>query len=46
MATNAIGTQQAWGFIRKPYHIADLIGLLRRTGAPAAETAARAVAEE
>jgi PAS domain S-box-containing protein len=46
MATNAIGTQQAWGFIRKPYHIADLIGLLRRTGAPAGETAARAVAEE
>ena len=46
MATNAIGTQQAWGFIRKPYHIADLIGLLRRTEAPLGETAAQAVAEE
>ena len=31
MAANAVGTQQAWGFIRKPYHIADLISLLRRT---------------
>jgi len=46
MATNAIGTQQAWGFIRKPYHIADLIGLLRRAEASTGETAARAVAEE
>ena len=25
MAANAVGTQQTWGFIRKPYHIADLI---------------------
>ena len=39
MATNAIGTQQAWGFIRKPYHIADLIGLLRRTETSAGENA-------
>ena len=46
MATNAIGTQQAWGFIRKPYHIADLISLLRRTEVSAGETAARAMGEE
>jgi CheY-like chemotaxis protein len=29
MAANAIGSPQAWGFIRKPYHIADLIALLQ-----------------
>ena len=34
MAANAVGTQQAWGFIRKPYHIADLVGLLRRAEPP------------
>jgi hypothetical protein len=39
MAANAVGTQQAWGFIRKPYHIADLIGLLRKTEASPGERA-------
>jgi CheY-like chemotaxis protein len=39
MAANAVGTQQAWGFIRKPYHIADLISLLRKTEASVGERA-------
>jgi DNA-binding NtrC family response regulator len=46
MAANAVGTQQAWGFIRKPYHIADLISLLRRTEAPAGEKAIPAIGPE
>jgi PAS domain S-box-containing protein len=29
MATNALGSLQAWGFIRKPYHIADLVAMLK-----------------
>jgi two-component system cell cycle sensor histidine kinase/response regulator CckA len=29
MAANAVGSPQAWGFIRKPYHIADLITMLQ-----------------
>jgi len=29
MAANALGSLQAWGFIRKPYHIADLVAMLR-----------------
>jgi CheY-like chemotaxis protein len=37
MAANALGSPQAWGFIRKPYHIADLVTLLRK--APALEDA-------
>jgi signal transduction histidine kinase/CheY-like chemotaxis protein len=46
MAANAVGTQQAWGFIRKPYHIADLIGLLRRTDAPVGDAAVPALDQE
>ena len=30
MAANTLGGPQAWGFIRKPYHIADLVALLQR----------------
>ncbi len=29
MAANALGSLQAWAFIRKPYHIADLVAMLR-----------------
>jgi DNA-binding NtrC family response regulator len=46
MAANAVGTQQPWGFIRKPYHIADLISLLRRTETSIGETAVRATGQE
>ena len=39
MAVNAVGVQQTWEFIRKPYHIADLVSLLRRTDVSGRESA-------
>ncbi len=39
MAVNAIGVQHPWEFIRKPYHIADLVTLLRRPEASGREPA-------
>ncbi len=38
MAVNAVGVQQTWEFIRKPYHIADLVSMLRRADAPGRES--------
>uniref|UniRef100_Q023H0 histidine kinase n=1 Tax=Solibacter usitatus (strain Ellin6076) TaxID=234267 RepID=Q023H0_SOLUE len=32
MAANALGSLEAWGFIRKPYHISDLVAMLRSAG--------------
>ena len=46
MAANALGAQQTWEFIRKPYHIADLVSLLRRTEMPVRETAVKSRAQE
>jgi DNA-binding NtrC family response regulator len=42
MAVNAVGVQQTWEFIRKPYHIADLVSLLRRVEGSGRETAVKA----
>jgi PAS domain S-box-containing protein len=42
MAANAVGSEQAWGFIRKPYHIADLVSLLQRAAASVGEPAIEA----
>jgi CheY-like chemotaxis protein len=42
MAVNAVGIQQTWEFIRKPYHIADLVSLLRRADASGRESAPKA----
>jgi PAS domain S-box-containing protein len=39
MAANAVGSPQAWGFIRKPYHIADLVALLQSAQIPIRQAA-------